>query len=379
MLGITQATLYAYVSRGLLESRPGPDHRSRLYLRQDVERLAQRQRSGRGEARGAAQSLDRGLPVLETRISLIQPDGPDSRGSFGDRRSPRRSHAGGCRAAAVGLRRGRSLRGTRAAMADGRRAHRRRCHAAAAGTHDGGDPAACALQERHSFDSAPQMRHRVAATLLRQNAALLVAQSPAPGPVHALLAQAWQPGGASFEGLVRAALALCAGSRTRRLGLRSAHGGCSRFDRGAPARDGVQRFGGVVGAATRRRDRACLRADRRRVAIRITARGDRRTLAARRRPARLPPCAVSARRPARGRTAFAAARMRAGRGHHAIAGHHRRGDGGNQRPAAQYRFHAGRDLPCAPVAGDTGAGDVRRRTPCRMAGACTGTAGARAG
>ena len=73
ILGITQATLYAYVSRGLLESRPGPDHRSRLYPRQDVERLAQRKRAGRGAARGAAQSLDRGLPVLETRISLIRP------------------------------------------------------------------------------------------------------------------------------------------------------------------------------------------------------------------------------------------------------------------------------------------------------------------
>ena len=80
LLGISQATLYAYVSRGLIESRPGPDHRSRLYLRRDVDRLAQRKRAGRGAARGAAQSLDRGLPVLETRISLIRPDGPYYRG-----------------------------------------------------------------------------------------------------------------------------------------------------------------------------------------------------------------------------------------------------------------------------------------------------------
>ncbi|HAI94480.1 MAG TPA: citrate synthase, partial [Xanthomonadaceae bacterium] len=51
-LGISTATLYAYVSRGLLASRPGLDHRSRVYLRQDVERLAQRKRIGRGAARG---------------------------------------------------------------------------------------------------------------------------------------------------------------------------------------------------------------------------------------------------------------------------------------------------------------------------------------
>ena len=59
LLGISQATLYAYVSRGLLESRPGPDHRSRAYPRPDVEKLLQRKREGRGAARGAAQSLDR--------------------------------------------------------------------------------------------------------------------------------------------------------------------------------------------------------------------------------------------------------------------------------------------------------------------------------
>ena len=68
LLGISQATLYAYVSRGLLQSRPGQDHRSRAYRRQDVEKLLQRKREGRGAARGAAQSLDRGLPVMETRI-----------------------------------------------------------------------------------------------------------------------------------------------------------------------------------------------------------------------------------------------------------------------------------------------------------------------
>uniref|UniRef100_UPI002739964F helix-turn-helix transcriptional regulator n=1 Tax=Stenotrophomonas sp. YIM B06876 TaxID=3060211 RepID=UPI002739964F len=80
LLGISAATLYAYVSRGQLSSRPGPDPRSRVYLRAEVERLAQRKQAGRGAARGAAQSLDRGLPVLETGISLIRPDAPYYRG-----------------------------------------------------------------------------------------------------------------------------------------------------------------------------------------------------------------------------------------------------------------------------------------------------------
>ncbi len=209
LLGISQATLYAYVSRGLIESRPGHDHRSRLYLRQDVERLAQRQRVGRGAARGAAQSLDRGLPVLETRISLIRPDGPYYRG----------------RSAIAEVRAGANLEDTARLLWD--------CGeddpfamplspwpdtvASIAGNAElpplertmAAIPL-LALQERHSFNSAPQVRHRVAATLLRQNAALLVAQPPSSGPVHRLLAQCWHPGDEAFEDLVRAALVLCA-------------------------------------------------------------------------------------------------------------------------------------------------------------------------
>ena len=209
LLGISQATLYAYVSRGLIESRPGHDHRSRLYLRQDVERLAQRQRVGRGAARGAAQSLDRGLPVLETRISLIRPDGPYYRG----------------RSAIAEVRAGASLEDIARLLWD--------CGeddpfamplspwpdtvAAIAGNADlpplertmAAIPL-LALQERHSFHSAPQVRHRVAAHLLRQNAALLVAQPPPSGPVHRLLARSWRPDDEAFEDLVRAALVLCA-------------------------------------------------------------------------------------------------------------------------------------------------------------------------
>lgn len=210
LLGISRATLYAYVSRGLLESRPGPDHRSRLYLRQDVERLAERQRVGRGAARGAAQSLDRGLPVLETRISLIRPDGPYYRGH----------------SAIALVRGGATLEDAARLLWD--------CgsddpfaaplpHAwPAAVTAIAADRSLpplertmaafplLALEERHSFNAAPQMRHRVAATLLRQNAALLVAQAPSPAPVHVQLAQAWRPADAAFAELVRAALVLCA-------------------------------------------------------------------------------------------------------------------------------------------------------------------------
>ena len=210
LLGISTATLYAYVSRGLVESRPGPDHRSRVYLRRDVERLAQRKKAGRGAARGAAQSLDRGLPVMETAISLIRPDSPYYRG----------------RAAVAMVRAGATLEDAARLLWD-------------CGGLDpfdppphGGWPARVApiatdaslppleramaaipllaVDQRHSLNTASAARRRLAATLLRQNAALLVAGTPDARPVHRLLADAWRPGDEAFADLVRAALVLCA-------------------------------------------------------------------------------------------------------------------------------------------------------------------------
>ncbi|MFZ5638826.1 MAG: citrate synthase family protein [Pseudomonadota bacterium] len=210
LLGISQATLYAYVSRGLLESRPGPDHRTRLYPRLDVERLAQRKQVGRSAAAAAAHSLDRGLPVLETRISLIRPDGPYYRG----------------RSAVDMVRTGATLEDAARRLWD-------------CGDHDpfaadlparwpdavagiAGNAALppleramaaiplLALDVRHSFNSAPRIRHDIAAALLRQNAALLVGRPPPAGPVHRLLADVWKPDDDGFADLVRAALVLCA-------------------------------------------------------------------------------------------------------------------------------------------------------------------------
>lgn len=210
LLGISQATLYAYVSRGLIESRPGPDHRSRLYLRRDVDRLAQRKRAGRGAARGAAQSLDRGLPVLETRISLIRPDGPYYRG----------------RSAVAAVREGATLEDAARLLWDcGEQdpfAADLDAHWPAHVEPIAGDTALpplaramsaiplLALDVRPATGSTALVRHEIAATLLRHNAALLVARPPSAGPVHQLLAQAWKPDDEGFADTVRAALVLCA-------------------------------------------------------------------------------------------------------------------------------------------------------------------------
>lgn len=211
LLGISAATLYAYVSRGQLSSRPGPQARSRVYLRAEVERLAQRKRAGRGAERGAAQSLDRGLPVLETRISLIRPDAPYYRG---------RSAVAAAQAGATLEDIARLLwecedQDPFAATAPAAWPPRIASLALDAELPPVERTMACipllALEQRQSLNAAIAVRREVAAMLLRQNAALLVGTAPdARRPVHRLLADAWRPGDAVFAELVRSALVLCA-------------------------------------------------------------------------------------------------------------------------------------------------------------------------
>ncbi len=210
VLGISASTLYAYVSRGLIESRPGADHRSRVYRRRDIERLAARKRAGRGAARGAAQSLDRGLPVMETRISLIRADGPYYRG----------------RSAIELVRCGATLEDTARLLWE--------CGEQDPFAHT--PPAAwpesvaaiaanpllpplertlatmplLALESPHAPHATMPMRRDTAARLLRQNAALLCAARATRTPVHELVARTWRPRDRRFAELVRAALVLCA-------------------------------------------------------------------------------------------------------------------------------------------------------------------------
>ncbi|WP_114946541.1 citrate synthase family protein [Microvirga calopogonii] len=72
-LGISRASLYAYVSRGLIRSFSSPhDPRQRLYAVEDVETLVERKVRFRRPAVAAATALDWGLPVLETGIAQIK-------------------------------------------------------------------------------------------------------------------------------------------------------------------------------------------------------------------------------------------------------------------------------------------------------------------
>ena len=66
-LGVKAETLYAYVSRGLIQSEKVPGQRRSRFLRADVERHASRSRRG---GRSAGFEV-----VVETELTLLEPAG----------------------------------------------------------------------------------------------------------------------------------------------------------------------------------------------------------------------------------------------------------------------------------------------------------------
>ncbi len=73
LLRISTATLYSYVSRGLITSEEtGSDKRAKQYLREDVERLLKRKELRKNPVRAAEEALDWGAPILESSITLIE-------------------------------------------------------------------------------------------------------------------------------------------------------------------------------------------------------------------------------------------------------------------------------------------------------------------
>ena len=367
ILDVSAATLYAYVSRGLLESRPGPDHRSRCYRREEVERLARSRRAGRGAAGGAAQSLDRGLPVLQTRISLIRADGPYYRGQ----------------SAIEAARAGATLEDVARTLWE--------CGAddPFAPEPNGAWPASIAtfagdaalppleramaaipllgLEVRHSFSLSPAVRRDIAALLLRQNAALLIGRATAATPVHRQLAEAWRPGDAGLSEFVRSALVLCAEHELNVSAFAARVVASTGAHLHATVCSGLAALSGPRHGGATARAHAVIQAGADAIAERwqrgddlpgfghaLYPRGDPRS-------GRIAdPAAPAAPR--------ASGNARAGR-----ADQPRRG---RQRVASEPGSRAGRAVPSVRPARDVGPRAVRNRSPGRLACACAGTAGA---
>jgi len=74
-LGISQDTLYAYVSRGFIRSEASDGQkRSRWYSLEDVQRLKKRKGEYRHPDKVAAGAMQAGTPVMESAITMITED-----------------------------------------------------------------------------------------------------------------------------------------------------------------------------------------------------------------------------------------------------------------------------------------------------------------
>jgi len=72
-LGVSRATLYSYVSRGLIRAAPAEnDPRRSLYDATDVARLLERRSRGRARREVAASTTDWGEPILRSALTRIE-------------------------------------------------------------------------------------------------------------------------------------------------------------------------------------------------------------------------------------------------------------------------------------------------------------------
>ena len=203
LLGVTRATLYAYVSRGFVRSQAASGStRERAYSRDDVERLRRRTEERREPDKAAARALQWGMPILESSIALI--DGA-------------RLYYRGLDATV--LARSRSLEEVAALIWTGRfDALRAPGPAARIALPASGVPFAAraqsmlALAAAHdplAFDLTPASVAATGLRILRLLTRAAIGADPGTLTIDAALARAWKSGSRGAD-VVRAALVLCA-------------------------------------------------------------------------------------------------------------------------------------------------------------------------
>ncbi len=203
-LGVSLATLYAYVSRGMIRSEPTPGSRARLYVADDIRRLNARKQGGEKPAA----PLDWGEPVLESEITLIE----DGTLYYRGRDAVRLAEASSLETVAALLWQiGETdpfAEPPPAVDADLRRA------VGGLATLPAIDRTAALLpvaaqKDPQALGRTPTGLHRTGARLLRWVTAAVTGMAPGSAPVHEQIGSAWR---LSAEGrdLVRRALVLCA-------------------------------------------------------------------------------------------------------------------------------------------------------------------------
>ena len=205
-LAVSPATLYAYVSRGLIRSEPGESPRSRRYRAEDVRGLKNR-RAPLVEGQGL-KAAD--LPVMDSAVSTITEDGPIYRGV----RAVTLAESATFEQCATLLWDSKSadpfvksnlpivsdaMRGVMAATRDAPPIDRTIAILSLAADAD-----------PRAYNSVAEGRAATGARILRLVAAAMTGSEPSAEPLHKQIARAWAPRHPHAEDLIRRALVLLA-------------------------------------------------------------------------------------------------------------------------------------------------------------------------
>jgi len=205
-LAVSPATLYAYVSRGLIRSEPGESPRSRRYRAEDVRGLKNR-RAPLVEGQGL-KAAD--LPVMDSAVSTITEDGPIYRGV----RAVTLAESATFEQCATLLWDSKSadpfvkanlpivspaMRGVMTATREAPPIDRTIAILSLAADAD-----------PRAYNSVAEGRAATGARILRLVAAAMTGSEPSAEPLHKQIARAWAPRHPNAEDLIRRALVLMA-------------------------------------------------------------------------------------------------------------------------------------------------------------------------
>lgn len=207
-LAISPATLYAYVSRGMIRSEPSEDSRARRYSAEDVRALKGR-RAPSAEPRGF-KNFDADLPVLDSAVSTITEDGPIYRGvdcvALSETASLEHTATLLWDATAIDPFAKNNLPVVSEAM-----------QAVAEATREVSPIertiavlALAAAADPRAYVRAPEGRALVGGRIMRLVMATMLNGEPSSAPLHKQLAQAWAPDFKGADDLLRRALVLLA-------------------------------------------------------------------------------------------------------------------------------------------------------------------------
>lgn len=207
-LAVSPATLYAYVSRGLIRSEPSVDSRAHRYRAEDVRALKDR-RAPSAEPRGF-RNFDADMPVLDTAVATITEQGPIYRGvdCVALSESASLEHAATLLWDAASI--DPFAPDNMPVMSEAMQAVAHATRHAAPIERAIAVLALAAEADPRAFTRAAEGRALVGARIMRLVIGVMLGHAPSSEPLHLQLARAWAPERKDAADLLRRALVLLA-------------------------------------------------------------------------------------------------------------------------------------------------------------------------